>query len=308
MSKGTRHLGERTQMLLVAVVLIGATTAIAGAVAYLLFQRREVGLPGAVGVVLLGLVLGAVLTPLISAGTQRSSTALVKVITGAGNLTPAPSYSYQESLIARGKYAEAEQAFQEHLAREPDDLDARMALAALIRDHLRDVVRAERLFLEARARTPTPTQEFAIANALIDLYRRTGQSGREMAELARFADRYRGSDGGNRARDALRRLKQEAGDEGDRGWRYFGSRDIRAARAWAAEGGVAVHENIWKSRGRRTCHLLARGEPELLAAARAVGCEDRWIQRTRTVHFDLVEVYLERALVRCGVVASITSG
>jgi hypothetical protein len=161
--------------------------------------------------------------------------------------------------------------------------------------------------LETRARTPTPAQEYAIANALIDLYRRTGQSGREMAELARFADRYRGSDGGNRAREALRRLKQETGDEGGKGWRYFGSRDVGAARAWAAQGGVAVHENIWKSRGRRTCHLLARGEPELLAAARSVGCEDWWIQRTRTVHFDLVESYLERALVRCGVARSFTS-
>ena len=39
----------------------------------------------------------------------------------------------------------------------------------------------------------------------------------------------------------------------------------------------------------------------LLAAARLLGCEAYWIQRTRTVHFDLVGVYLERALVICGV-------
>jgi hypothetical protein len=93
----------------------------------------------------------------------------------------------------------------------------------------------------------------------------------------------------------------------ENGWRYFTSRQIREARAWAAEGGIAVHENIWKSRGRRTCHLLAGGEPELLAAARTVGCEDRWIQRTRTVHFDLVEIYLDRALIRCGVTELPTS-
>jgi len=84
------------------------------------------------------------------------------------------------------------------------------------------------------------------------------------------------------------------------GWRYFGSREVREARAWAAEGGIAVHENIWRSRGRRTCHLLARDEPALLFAARSLGCSDWWIQRTRTVHFDLVEVYLARALARCG--------
>ena len=90
-------------------------------------------------------------------------------------------------------------------------------------------------------------------------------------------------------------------------WRYFKAREVREARAWAANGGIAVHENIWKSRGRRTCHLLARSEAELVTAARSVGCEDWWIQRTRTVHFDLVEVYLERALARCGERARLTS-
>lgn len=84
-----------------------------------------------------------------------------------------------------------------------------------------------------------------------------------------------------------------------KGWRYFGTREVREARAWAAEGGIAVHENIWPSRGRRTCHLLAGDEQALLEAARSVGCDDRWIQRTRTLHFDLVEVYLERALAKC---------
>lgn len=82
-------------------------------------------------------------------------------------------------------------------------------------------------------------------------------------------------------------------------WRYFLPREVREARAWAAQGGIAVHENIFLSRGRRTCHLLARDEAALLDAARSLGCRDHWIHRSRTPHFDLVEVYLERALVRC---------
>ena len=84
-------------------------------------------------------------------------------------------------------------------------------------------------------------------------------------------------------------------------WRYFGSRQVGEARQWAEDGGIAVHENIWKSRGRRTCHLLARNEAALLAAARELGCAEQGIQRTRTLHFDLVEIYLDRALARCGV-------
>ncbi|MDX2056377.1 MAG: hypothetical protein SFV24_01135 [Gemmatimonadales bacterium] len=85
------------------------------------------------------------------------------------------------------------------------------------------------------------------------------------------------------------------------GWRYFRSREVAAARAWAADGGVAVHENIFKSRGRRTCHLLARDEAALIAAAVSVGCSPWWIQRTRTIHFDLVGIHLQLALIRCGV-------
>lgn len=84
-------------------------------------------------------------------------------------------------------------------------------------------------------------------------------------------------------------------------WRYFRSREVTLAREWAAAGGVAVHENIFKSRGRRTCHLLAVDEETLIAAAVSVGCSAWWIQRTRTIHFDLVEIHLERALIRCGV-------
>jgi hypothetical protein len=62
---------------------------------------------------------------------------------------------------------------------------------------------------------------------------------------------------------------------------------------------VAVHENLFKARGRRTCHLLAFDERSLVTAAVAVGCSAAWIQRTRTLHFDLVEEHLARALDRC---------
>ena len=83
-------------------------------------------------------------------------------------------------------------------------------------------------------------------------------------------------------------------------WRYFGTREAPQARVWARDGGVAVHENLYRLKGRRTAHLLASSEDALLEAARSLGCQDHWIQRTNTVHFDLVAEYLDRALVRCG--------
>jgi hypothetical protein len=88
------------------------------------------------------------------------------------------------------------------------------------------------------------------------------------------------------------------------GWRFFRSREVGDARSWALAGGVAVHENLFPSRGRPTAHLLARDEEALVEAAEALGCSAAWIQRTRTLHFDLVEVHLVRALTRCGGFAS----
>lgn len=95
------------------------------------------------------------------------------------------------------------------------------------------------------------------------------------------------------------RSNPQGSSRSPRGWRYFATREVFEARAWAISGGVAVHENLFKSRGRRTAHLLARDEEALVEAAAAVGCSPRWIQRTRTLHFDLVEVHLLRALDLC---------
>lgn len=90
-------------------------------------------------------------------------------------------------------------------------------------------------------------------------------------------------------------------DERAAGWRYFRVREVPEARSWAARGGVAVHENLFKFRGRRTCHLLAVDEATLVEAAVSLGCSAQWIHRSRTLHFDLVDIHLERALSRCGV-------
>lgn len=84
-------------------------------------------------------------------------------------------------------------------------------------------------------------------------------------------------------------------------WRYFGTRDVRHARSWAEAHGIAVHENLFRLRGHRCAHLLAPDESVLLQAAALVGCQPRWIQRTRTIHFDLVGEFLERALILCGI-------
>ena len=300
MSRLFDHAGDRLHFLHAALWAFVACTIFGIMVAFYLTTQDKIGLGGAVAILLAAWLIAA----LIAIGSWRFSgmagRAFAKTVTGAGDLPPAPGFSYQESLVARGRYADAADAYRGHLATAPRDFHARLALAAVLRDHLRLPLEAAAELVEARRLNPPVPFEFAIGNALIDLYGRQGDRGRELAELARFAERFKGTPEGVRARDAIARIKTEAVG----GWKYFGTREVAEARAWARQGGIAVHENIWKSRGRRTCHLLARSERELLAAARSVGCSDAWIQRTRTLHFDLVEVYLERALIRCGVLRS----
>jgi len=98
-------------------------------------------------------------------------------------------------------------------------------------------------------------------------------------------------------------------------WRYFRLREIRAARLWAASGGVAVHDNegmfpfTHRSRGPlggkrirtydRTAHLLAMDAEHLIAAAAELGLRQEWLQRHSTLHFDLFGSPLNRAVARC---------
>src|SRR5207302_1489800 len=64
--------------------------------------------------------------------------------------------------------------------------------------------------LTAAGDIPPPRRQFTATNALIDLYRRTGRRDRLTVELARFAERYRGTPHGEAAARELKELKAEA--------------------------------------------------------------------------------------------------
>lgn len=209
MSRWIEDAGERFFFYRVAFISLASCTVFAVMVSMFLMDQKKIGLPGAAGILLIGWVTAGVITTLVWTLSGAVSRGVVQTMTGAGNLAPAPSFSLQESLVARGRYREAATSYEEHLERLPGDFHAQLALAALWRDHLGDPGTAERLLLEARRKEPPPNIEFAIGNSLIDLYHRTDQRGRELAELARFAARHRGTPEGVRAREALARIKAE---------------------------------------------------------------------------------------------------
>ena len=143
-------------------------------------------------------------------GAGASSTGLVKTIFAVGDIPPPRTYPRQDVLIVRGQYAEAADYFRDHIRIEPGDHEARLQLAYLLETRLQGHDEAERLYLEVRRLQPDPGQEMRAGNGLIDLYRRMGRTDRLRVELARFAERYRGTAAGDAAARELKALKTAA--------------------------------------------------------------------------------------------------
>ena len=198
---------ERPELITALARTTGPVVVIFVLLGWFLEHSGRMSARGAVWVMALGIPVGLLAGLGVWYLTHASSTSLVQVITGAGNLRPTEGFSYQEALVARGKLEEARLAYLDHLRQDPGDVNARLALARLFNEHLKSPEQAEREYLEARGQQPSAEQEFVIGNGLIDLYRAQGQRGKEMAELARFSERFAGTDAGERARRALRELK-----------------------------------------------------------------------------------------------------
>jgi len=137
----------------------------------------------------------------------RSAAGLVGNIFAAGNIAPPPSYPVADTLAVRGKFRDAAEYFRSHLRAHPEDFEARLRLADLDIAQLSAYDDAERLYKEVRDAREDPRRELAAFNGLIDLHTRTGNRDRLKVELARFADRYAGSQRGLEARRRLDELK-----------------------------------------------------------------------------------------------------
>jgi len=198
---------ERAYLLKVAVHFGPACFVILSAAWY--FCARQGWVSGSVFLLLLLLNVPLTIAGIVAIHrlTGAASTGLVKMIFAAGNIPPPPTYPRQDVLIARGEYAEAADYFRDHLRIEPGDHEARLQLANLLETRLKGHEEAEGLYQEVRRMQPDPRQEMRAANGLIDLYRRMNRGDRLLVELARFADRYRGSAAGDAAARELTDLK-----------------------------------------------------------------------------------------------------
>jgi Arc/MetJ-type ribon-helix-helix transcriptional regulator len=199
---------DRAQ-LIKAIVLFGAPAfVILGALWYFL-AAKDIISPGLAAVLTLLDVPLAVLVAFGIHGAVGSGSAgfMNTIYSWGSGPPPAPSYPRQDTLIAQGQYANAAEYFRDHIRVTPEDLDARLRLAYLAEHHLKDDAEAERLYADVRKLATKRDHEFAAANGLIDLYRRLGRRDRLRVELARFAERYKGSAAGNAAAVELKDLK-----------------------------------------------------------------------------------------------------
>ncbi len=203
---------DRPLLLRSIFLTAGAFTVLAVVVAFRQMSEAGVGLGGGLGIIAGGAALGAVVGLGMFRLTGRAAHGVVQALLSSGGLPAAPSFSLQESMVAQGRYHDAAESFRAHLAARPEDHDARLALAALLAGPLGDHADAGLLFRLVRDGKPTDRQEITARQGLIDLYAATGQTGRQMTELARFADRYQGTPAARAAREAIRTLKARGGE------------------------------------------------------------------------------------------------
>lgn len=182
-------------------------------VALYLRETREIGTLAFFGVLFAGVLVGFLLGVLTHRGAETVGRGFTHMVSGSGNLPPSPSFSLMESLVIRGRPDEAADAYRAHLVQHPDDHAARLALADLLAGPLDDPAGAASVYRDVRhgPPAPSPRQERLVAEGLIGLHRRLGQTGPLITELARFAERWRGTVEAEAARDELRRLKREIG-------------------------------------------------------------------------------------------------
>ena len=149
-------------------------------------------------------LLGGVLEPVVE-GFSR-------VLMDVGLRRVGGGYSAIETLVVRGHYEAAAEAYRERAQTSVDRTEATLRRAALLAGALQqpETAVAELENLQATGRRLSVEEDLRIGLALVELYEeRLADPGRAMAELRRLIDRYPSSRHLRRLRAELAELKQQ---------------------------------------------------------------------------------------------------
>ncbi|MBI4546013.1 MAG: tetratricopeptide repeat protein [Gemmatimonadetes bacterium] len=139
-----------------------------------------------------------------------------KIYMPSGDTTPAPAeYSYAESLARRGLYDAAMAAYRRDSEENPEDPEPYLRIARLLRDKLGNYEEALTWFRRGRNETQIdPGREMLVGREIVEIYlTRLNQPGRAAPELARLAEKFRGTSTGEWARKELRKVKVRLREE-----------------------------------------------------------------------------------------------
>jgi hypothetical protein len=205
-----RDAAEKAQLLKIALWL-GAPTLVIGTMT-IGFAARQFHLPVSLVLLLFVLLFPATigLILLVEAATARASHGFVTTLHAGHAVAAPPGFSRQEALVAQGRLEDAAVAYRLHLADHPQDVTALIALGRLLGGPLADPDGAAASYRAARQSAQGGDWDRIISNDLIDLYTKTREEGKLRVELARFGERYRGTNAGDAALARLRELKDRA--------------------------------------------------------------------------------------------------
>jgi len=128
---------------------------------------------------------------------------LAIALQNVGLMRVGQGYSGIETLAARGRVAEAAEAYRERAQTPADRIEATVRRAALLAGPLGQPETALVELQALREQALRPEQDLRVGIALVDIYeRRMGDPGRAMVELRRLIDLYPD-------RRAVRRLRRE---------------------------------------------------------------------------------------------------
>lgn len=123
---------------------------------------------------------------------EPAGDAIGRVVVSSGSSTPSvPQHSNIETMVTRGEYAKAAQAYKDVIATSPQDLVACDKLAQLALRELKDYPLAIFAYREAEKRSPEPRRQAGYAILVAGIYRDNLKDyGKSMVELRRILSRY----------------------------------------------------------------------------------------------------------------------
>ncbi len=203
-----RDVGETVTRLRLFVPAVAALIFLCYVLERALFAHHQISRGAFLLLLFANPFLAAALAVLVIGAIERSAHAFTGILATGGD-PHAPEYSEIEALVTQRRFVEAADHYRAVIEDAPQLVQPRIRLGELLAHHLGDGDGAAAALLAARALQPDPGQRTVIANDLIDLYRRTGDTDRLRAELVRFAREHPGTAAGRHALAEFKRLAAE---------------------------------------------------------------------------------------------------